>query len=326
MTTVRAAVMHRTGGPEVIEWQDVNLPTPAPGEVRVRTTAVGLNFIDTYHRSGLYPGPLPAGLGMEAAGVVEGIGAGVEGLATGDRVATFGPVRGAYATARNLPAGSLFKLPADIDDETAAAALLKGCTAEFLAERAGKVQPGWTVLVHAAAGGVGLILTQWLTAIGATVIGTVGDAAKAKLATEAGAAHVIEYGHEDVAKRVRDLTGGRGVPVVFDGVGRATWEASLDATARRGLIVSYGNADGPVTGVNLGILAAKGSLFSTRPTLFDYYTGTDECAAGVERLWSMIRAGKVRMTIGQRYPLEQAAQAHADLEGRRTTGSTILTV
>lgn len=326
MTTARAAVIHRTGGPEVIEWHDVDLPAPGPGEVCVRHTAIGLNFIDTYHRSGLYPGPLPAGLGIEAAGVVESVGAGVEGLASGDHVATFGPVRGAYATARNLPAGSLFKLPPDISDETAAAALLKGCTAEFLAERAGKVQPGWTVLVHAAAGGVGLILTQWLTAIGATVIGTVGDSAKAKLAAAAGAAHVIEYRHEDIARRVRDLTGGMGVPVVFDGVGRATWEASLDATARRGLIVSYGNADGPVTGVNLSILATKGSLFCARPTLFDYYTGAAERDAGVERLWAMIRDGKVRMTIGQRYPLEQAAQAHADLEGRRTTGSTILTV
>ncbi len=322
----RAAVIHRTGGPEVIEWQDVTLPPPAAGEVRVRNTAVGLNFLDTYHRKGIYPIDLPSGLGMEAAGVVEAVGAGVTRLATGDRVATFGPVRGAYSTARNLPATALFKLPADIDDGTAAAALLKGCTAEFLAERAGKVQPGWTVLVHAAAGGVGLILTQWLTAMGATVIGTVGDEAKAKLATEAGAAHVIQYRHEDIAARVRELTGGKGVPVVFDGVGMATWEPSLASAARRGLIVSYGNADGPVTGVSMGILAAKGSLFVTRPTLFDYYAAPAEAEAGVERLWTMIRTGKVRITIGQRYPLEQVAQAHADLEARKTTGSTILTV
>ena len=322
----RAAIIRRTGGPEVIEWQDVTLPPPAAGEVRVRNTAVGLNFLDTYHRKGIYPIDLPSGLGMEAAGVVEAVGADVERLAEGDRVATFGPVRGAYATARNLPATALFKLPGDIDDETAAASLLKGCTAEFLAERAGKVQPGWAVLVHAAAGGVGLILTQWLTALGATVIGTVGDEAKAKLATEAGAAHVIQYRHEDIVARVRELTGGKGVPVVFDGVGMATWEPSLGSASRRGLIVSYGNADGPVTGVNMGILATKGSLFVTRPTLFDYYATPAEAEAGVQRLWGMIRDGKVRITIGQRYKLEQVAQAHADLEGRQTTGSTILTV
>lgn len=321
-----AAVIHRTGGPEVIEWEDTDLPPPGEGEVRMRNTAIGLNFIDTYFRTGVYPAPLPAALGLEAAGVVEAVGPGVTGLAEGDRVATFGPHRGAYSTARNVGAASLFSLPDDIDDETAAAALLKGCTAEFLAERAGRVQPGMTVLVHAAAGGVGLILTQWLTAIGATVIGTVGDADKGRLATEAGAAHVIEYRHEDVAKRVRDLTGGDGVPVVFDGIGMATWAASLDATARRGLIVSYGNADAPVTGVGLSVLAAKGSLFSTRPTLFDYYRTTAERSAGVERLWTMIREGKIKLTIGQRYPLQEAARAHADLEGRRTSGSTVLTV
>ena len=324
--TERTAVIRRTGGPEVIEWQDVELPPPGTGEVRMRNTAVGLNFIDTYHRTGLYPAPLPSPLGMEAAGVVEAVGAGVEGLGVGDRVATFGPAKGAYATARNVAAASLFKLPAGIDDETAAASLLKGCTAEFLAERAGKVQPGQTVLVHAAAGGVGLILTQWLTAIGATVIGTVGDAGKARLARDAGAAHTIEYRHEDVAKRVRELTGGAGVPVVFDGVGMATWEASLDSTARRGLIVSYGNADAPVSGINLAILATKGSLYNTRPTLFDYYATPAEREAGVARLWEMIGSGKVRATIGQRYPLAAVADAHADLEARRTTGSTILTV
>ncbi len=324
--TERTAILHRTGGPEVIEWTDVTLPPPAAGEVRMRNTAVGLNFIDTYHRTGLYPGPLPSGLGLEAAGIVEALGADVTGLTAGDRVGTFGPARGAYATARNLSAASLLKLPDDIDDDTAAAVLLKGCTAEFLAERAGRVQPGMTVLVHAAAGGVGLILTQWLAAIGATVIGTVGDAAKAALATSTGAAHVIEYRHEDVAERVRALTGGKGASVVFDGIGMVTWAASLDATARRGLIIGYGNADAPVAGVNLGILASKGSLFATRPTLFDYYATPEERAAGTERLWTMLRTGKVKVTIGQRYQLEDAAQAHADLEARRTTGSTILTV
>jgi len=322
----RVATVRATGGPEVIEWSDVELPPPGPGEVRMRNTAVGLNYIDTYFRKGIYPAPLPMALGVEAAGVVEAVGEGVTGFASGDRVATFGPARGAYATARNLPAAGLHKLPDDIDDETAAAALLKGCTTEFLAERAGRVEPGWPVLVHAAAGGVGQLLTQWLAAIGALVIGTVGDEAKAALAKAAGARHTILYRHEDVAARVRELTGGAGVRVAFDGVGMAMWEASLGSVGRRGLVVSYGNADAPVTGVGLGILAAKGSLFVTRPTLFDYYADPVEAAAGVDRLWTMIRTGKVRVAIGQRYKLEDVAQAHADLEGRKTSGSTILTI
>ena len=322
----RVAMVRAAGGPEVIEWQDIDLPAPGPGEVRMRNTAVGLNYIDTYFRRGIYPAPFPMGLGTEAAGVVEAVGEAVTGLAAGDRVATFGPARGAYSTARNVAADSLFKLPDDIDDETAAATMLKGCTTEYLAERCGRVEAGWTVLVHAAAGGVGLLLTQWLTALGAHVIGTVGDEAKAKLATEAGAQHIIQYRHEDVAARVREITGGKGVPVVFDGVGMAMWEASLASTARRGLIVSYGNSDAPVTGVGLGVLASKGSLYVTRPTLFDYYADPAERSAGIERLWSMLRSGKVKVTIGQRYGLEDVAQAHADLEGRKTTGSTILTV
>ena len=322
----RVATFSKTGGPEVIEWIDVDLPAPGPGEVRMRTTAVGLNYIDTYHRRGIYPVELPSGLGMEAAGVVEAVGEGVTGFAVGDRVATFGPVRGAYATARNLPAATLFKLPDDIDDETAAAALLKGCTTEFLVERCAKVEPGWPVLVHAAAGGVGLILVQWLKAIGAVVIGTVSTEEKAAEARAAGADHVILYTREDTAKRVRELTGGKGVRVTFDGVGMDTWEASLDSTGRRGLIVSYGNASAPVTGISLGVLATKGSLYNSRPTLFDYYAEPEERAAGVARLWEMIRTGKVRISIGQRYALEDAAQAHRDLEGRKTSGSTVLTV
>ena len=320
----RVARIERTGGPEVIEWVDVELPPPGPGEVRVRHTAVGLNFIDTYHRSGLYPGELPAGLGMEAAGAVEAIGEGVTDWRPGDRVGTFGPVRGAYATARNVPASSLLPVPNDIPDDVAAAALLKGCTAEFLAERCGHVEAGWTVLVHAAAGGVGQILVQRLKALGARVIGTVSTAEKAEEARAAGADEVILYTSEDTAARVRELTGGAGVRVTFDGVGAATWEASLGATARRGLIVSYGNASGPVTGVGLGVLAQKGSLFVTRPTLFDYYADPAERRAGVERLWALIRAGKVRIAIGQRYRLEEAAQAHRDLEARKTMGSSIL--
>ena len=320
----RVAQIEKTGDPDVIGWIDVELPPPGAGEVRVRNTAVGVNFLDTYHRSGLYPIDLPAALGLEAAGVVEAVGDGVTAWKPGDRVCTFGPVRGAYATERNIPASALLPIPDEIEDEIAAAALLKGCTAEFLAERCARVQAGQTVLVHAAAGGVGLILVQWLKAIGARVIGTVSTEGKADQARAAGADEIIRYDHEDVAARVRELTGGVGAPVVFDGVGKSTWEASLGAVARRGMIVSYGNASGPVTGVNLGVLSQKGSIFVTRPTLFDYYANPDEARAGVARLWEMIRSGKIAVTIGRRYPLEQVAQAHSDLEARATTGSSIL--
>jgi NADPH:quinone reductase len=321
-----AAQISVHGGPEVITWVEADLPPPGPGEVRMRSTAIGLNFIDTYHRRGIYPISLPSGLGMEAAGVVEAVGDGVHDFAIGQRVCTFGPLIGAYATARNIPAAMLFATPDDISDEVAAAALLKACTTEFLVERCAKVEAGWPVLVHAAAGGVGLLLVQWLKHIGASVIGTVSTEAKAAAARGAGADHVILYTQEAVAPRVRELTGGAGVRVTFDGVGMATWEASLDSTGRRGLIVNYGNADGPVSGINLGILAQKGSLYNTRPTLFDYYAGTEERAAGVARVWEMIRAGVLRVTIGQRYALRDAATAHLDLEGRRTTGSTVLVV
>ncbi|MFZ4747849.1 MAG: quinone oxidoreductase family protein [Sphingomonas sp.] len=321
----RVARFSQVGGPEVIEWVDVELPPPAPGEVRFQSTAVGLNYIDTYHRRGIYPVALPSGLGLEAAGVVEAVGEGVD-LSVGDRVATFGPALGAYATERNVAAASLFLIPDDIDDATAAAGLLKGCTTEFLVERCAKVQPGWDVLVHAAAGGVGLLLVQWLKHAGARVIGTVSTPDKAEAARAAGADEVILYTHEPVAPRVRALTCGDGVRVTFDGVGMATWEASLDSTGRRGLIVNYGNADGPVAGVNLGILAQKGSLFNTRPTLFDYYALPEERAAGSDHVWDMFRKGIIKVTIGQTYRLEEANQAHIDLEGRRTTGSTVLIV
>ncbi|MEP6784914.1 MAG: quinone oxidoreductase [Sphingomonadales bacterium] len=322
----RVARIETTGGPEVIDWIDVDLPAPGPGEVRVRSTAVGLNYIDTYHRRGIYPMALPSGLGVEAAGVVEALGEGVTALAVGDRVATFGPALGAYATERNVAAASQFKIPADIDDRIAAAALLKGCTTEFLIERCARVQPGWDVLVHAAAGGVGLLLVQWLKHIGARVIGTVSTSEKADAARAAGADEIILYSHEPVAPRVRALTGGTGVQVAFDGVGMATWEASLDSAARRGMIVSYGNADAPVTGIGLGILAQKGSLVVSRPTLFDYYVEAQERAAGAARVFDMIRSGVINVTIGQTYKLEEAARAHADLEARRTTGSTVLHV
>ncbi|MCE2728770.1 quinone oxidoreductase family protein [Sphingorhabdus sp.] len=320
----RAAQIQQTGGPDVIAWTDVELAAPGPGEVRMRNLAVGLNFIDTYHRGGLYPMALPSGLGMEAAGIIEAVGDGVTDWRVGDRVATFGPSIGAYATARNIAAHGLFLIPDDISDEIAAAGLLKGCTTEFLVERCAKVQPKWDILLHAAAGGVGLLLVQWLKHVGARVIGTVSTDEKAALARAAGADHVILYGKEDVAAQVRELTGGKGVEVTFDGVGRDTWETSLNATARRGLIVSYGNASGPVTGVNLGTLAQKGSLYVSRPTLFDYYYNAAERAAGAEYVFDMFRQGIIDITIGHRYALEDAAQAHRDLEGGKTVGSSIL--
>lgn len=322
----RAVRLTSTGGPEVIAWTDINLKEPGTGEVLVEHSAVGLNMIDTYHRSGLYPIPIPGGLGVEAAGRVVAVGDGVIGLQAGDRVATFGPELGAYATARIYPQDALFKLPESIADEIAAAAILKGFTVEFLVERCARVEAGWPVLVHAAAGGVGLMLVQWLKHIGAIVIGTVSTPAKAEAARAAGADHVIDYAQEDVAPRVRELTGGAGVRVAFDGVGKDTWEASLGSTARRGLIVSYGNASGPVSGVALGLLAQKGSLFVTRPTLYHYYAEPAERAAGSARVWDLIASGAVKVSIGQHYALGDVAQAHRDLEARRTTGSTVLTV
>ena len=322
----RAVVMERTGGPEVIAWVDVKLPDPAAGEVRMRNTAVGLNFIDIYHRSGVYPLKMPSGLGTEAVGVIEAVGEGVTGFAVGDRVGTFGPALGAYATARNVSAAALLPLPDDVDDTTAAALLLKGCTTEFLVERCAKVQAGQTVLVHAAAGGVGHLLVGWLKAIGATVIGTVGSAEKAAQATAAGADHVILHKSEDVAARVREITGGAGVPVVFDGIGMATWDISLASAAPRGLIVSYGNAGGRVTGVDIGSLATKGSLFVTRPTLFHYYVTPAERRDGTVRLFEMLREGAIVPEIGQTYPLEDVAEAHRALEAGETRGATVLTV
>ena len=320
----RVAVIEKAGGPEVIGWATRELPPPGPGEARVRHTAVGLNFIDTYHRSGLYPVALPSGLGSEAAGVVEAVGEGVTALAPGDRVATYGPGLGAYASARNVPAEILSKLPDAISDEVAAAVMLKGCTAEYLVERAAKVQPGMTVLVHAAAGGTGQLLVQWLKHLGATVIGTAGSPEKAARAKALGADHVIEYKREDIAQRVRDITGVAGVPVVLDGVGGSTWEASLKSAARRGLIVSFGNAGGPVEGVNLGVLSRHGSLFVTRPTLYDYYASPEERAAGVARVFELVASGVLSVEIGQRFKLEDAAAAHRAIEAGETIGATLL--
>ncbi|HSX53904.1 MAG TPA: quinone oxidoreductase [Sphingomonas sp.] len=320
----RIAIIEATGGPEVIGWTTRDLPPPGPGEVRVRHTAVGLNFIDTYHRSGLYPVPLPGGLGSEAAGVVEAVGEGVTALTPGDRVATYGPGLGAYASERNVPAEILSKLPDTISDEVAAAVMLKGCTTEYLVERAAKVQAGMTVLVHAAAGGTGQLLVQWLKHLGATVIGTVGSPDKAARARALGADHVIEYRTEKIAERVREITGGAGVPVVFDGVGGSTWDESLKSAARRGLIVSFGNAGGPVEGVNLGVLSRHGSLFVTRPTLYDYYATPAERAAGVARVFELVASGVLSVEIGQRFRLEDAADAHRAIEAGETMGATLL--
>ena len=323
MTCLRAEI-RQLGGPEVIEWVEGDIPNPGPGEVLIQHSAIGLNFIDTYHRGGLYPIDLPSGLGLEAAGTITALGEGVAGYAEGDRVAYMGPGLGAYATHRVMPADALFKLPDDVSDDVAAAAILKAATTEGLVERCADVNAGDIVLVHAAAGGVGLIMVQWLKALGVNVIGTVSSDAKEVLAREAGSDHVIRYDREVIAPLVRDITGGKGVPVVFDGVGKATFEASLDSMSPRGLLVSFGNASGAVEGVNLGILAQKGSLFVTRPTLMHYYMTPEDRSAGIARVWDMLSTGKVKITIGQTYALKDAAQAHIDLEARRTTGSTIL--
>ncbi|QUL36954.1 quinone oxidoreductase [Erythrobacter sp. JK5] len=323
MTLTRAQIAQH-GGPEVIDWVEDGIPAPGPGEVLIEHSAIGLNFIDTYHRTGLYPVELPSGLGLEAAGTIAALGEDVHDYAVGDRVAYMGPGLGAYATHRVMPASAMFRLPDAITNEIAAAAILKAATVEGLVDRCADVQPGDTVLVHAAAGGVGLIMVQWLKAIGAQVIGTVSTEAKEQHAREAGCDHVIRYTETEIAPQVREITGGAGVPVVFDGVGKDTFLASLDSLAPRGLLVSYGNASGPVENVNLGILAQKGSLFVTRPTLFHYYATPEERGAGMARVWDMIGSGKVRIEIGQTYALTDAAQAHRDLAARKTTGSTIL--
>lgn len=313
----------KTGGPEVFEFVGTALPEPGPGEVRLRATAIGLNYIDTYHRTGLYPIDLPAVLGQEGAGVVQALGEGVTDFAVGDRVGSF-TARGAYATHRTVAADQLVRLPDDVSDEDAAALMLKGATAAMLVEDCGRVEAGQTVLVYAAAGGVGLLLTGWLKAIGATVSAVVGSEAKASRARGAGADHVILHRDEDIAARVREITGGAGVPVIFDSVGKATWQASLDSASPRGLIVSFGNASGPVEGINLGVLSAKGSLFVTRPTLFHYATTPEARQRYADKVFAMLRSGAIRAEIGQRFPLEAVAEAHEELEAGTTIGSTVL--
>lgn len=316
--------LHETGGPEVLRWESVIVPAPAAGEVTVRQRAIGLNFIDTYHRTGLYPLPLPSGIGLEAAGVVEAVGDGVSEVQVGDHVAYAGGPVGAYAELRNLPAHRLLVLPPTIDFNTAAAMMLQGLTAAYLLRKTYCVQAGDAVLIHAAAGGVGLIASQWAKALGATVIGTVGSEAKAMLAKAHGCDHVINYSQENFAERVRDITGGEGVAVVYDGVGKDTFSGSLDSLRPMGTMVSYGNASGPVPAVDLIQLSQKGSLFMTRPTLMHYTAHREDLLARGAELFAMVASGQVRIEVHQTYALHEAAQAHRDLEARKTTGSTVL--
>ena len=322
----RAIRFTRTGGPEVLELEQISLPELKTGQAKVRHHAVGVNFIDTYHRSGLYPVPLPSGLGSEAAGVVEEVGPGVTQVRVGERVAyaTSGEPA-AYAEARVIAADRLVPLPDDIDDETAAACLLKGMTAEFLIHRTFPVVAGQTVLFHAAAGGVGSIACQWLSALGARVIGTVGTAAKVALARKNGCHEVIELDREHFPERVRELTSGHGVPVVFDSIGKSTFLDSLDCLEARGMLVSFGNASGKPEPLDIALLAKKGSLYVTRPTLFSYVATREALLASANSLFQAIRDG-LRIEIGQRFPLEEAAAAHRALESRSTTGSTLLTL
>jgi len=320
----KAIRLTRTGGPEVLEYVDVEVGEPGPGEARVRQHAIGLNFIDVYFRTGLYPMPLPSGLGQEGAGVVEAVGEGVTHVRPGDRVAYAGRPNGAYSEVRTMPADILVKLPDAIDFETAAAMMLQGLTVQYLFNSTYKLQPGQTILFHAAAGGVGLIACQWARALGVNLIGTVGSKEKGELALAHGAAHVINYNDEDIVARVLEITGGKKVPVVYDSVGKDTFIRSLDCLQPRGLMVSFGNSSGAVPPFSLNELASRGSLYITRPSLGAYAATRPELEAMAADLFGMVANGKVRIGINQRFPLAEAAQAHIALEARRTTGSTIL--
>lgn len=320
----KAIRIHQTGGPEVLKWEDVEVPAPKQGEARIRHTAIGLNYIDTYHRSGLYPLPLPTVIGGEGAGVVEAVGPGVTDIKVGDRVAYGNAPIGSYAEARIIPAGRLVKIPEGITDQQAASMMLKGLTTQYLIRTIYRVQKGDTILVHAAAGGVGQILSQWAKHLGATVIGTVGSKDKAEIAKKHGVDHVILYRETKFPEEVKRLTNGVGVPVVYDGVGKDTFMDSLDSLRPRGLMVSFGNASGAVPPVNLGILAQKGSLFVTRPTLATYVAKREELVANANELFDVVKKGAVKIEVNQTYPLKDAAQAHRDLESRKTTGSTVL--
>jgi NADPH2:quinone reductase len=320
----KAIRFHKTGGPEVLAWDDVEVGDPGPGQLRIRNKAIGVNYVDTYQRSGMYPLPLPSGCGSEAAGVVEAVGAGITDFREGDRVAYATAPVGAYSEVRLYPAERAVKLPEGISFETAAAMMLKGMTVQYLIKRTFKVQPGMTVLWHAAAGGVGLIGSQWLKALGVKVIGTAGSDAKAALARDHGCDHTIVYTRENFVERVKEITGGKGVPVVYDSVGKTTFLGSLDCLQPLGMMVNFGSASGAPEPLNLGLLQQKGSLFVTRPTLNTYAAKREDLVASATDLFDVVKSGKVKIEIAQRYPLKDAAQAHRDLEARKTTGSTIL--
>ncbi len=323
---VKAIRIDRPGPPSAMALRTVTVGEPGPGEALIRHTAIGLNYIDTYHRSGLYDLPMPSGIGSEAAGVIEAVGAGVEHVQPGDRAAYAGGSPGSYSEARIMPADRLVKLPDGIGDKQAAAMMLKGMTVEYLLNRTFKVSPGQTILFHAAAGGVGLIAGQWAKALGATVIGTAGGPEKCALAARYGYDHVIDYKQGGIAQQVRERTGGAGVPVVYDSVGKSTWDESIDSLAPRGLLVSFGNASGPADPFAPGILAAKGSLYLTRPSLVHYTMTQQEVQKSADALFDMVASGKVVIEVNQAYALGDAARAHEDLEGRKTTGSTVLLV
>lgn len=318
----KAIRIEQTGGPEVMKLVDVDLPAPGPQEVQVRHHAIGLNYIDVYFRTGLYPMPLPAGIGLEGAGVISAVGSEINHLRPGDRVAYAGRPPGSYSQARNMPTNALVKLPNTIDFDTGAAMMLKGLTAEYLLHRSYPVREGQTILLHAAAGGVGLILSQWAKALGVTVIGTVGSEEKAKLARAHGCDHVILYRKENVVERVREITGGEMLPVVYDSVGKDTFQTSLDCLQPFGTMVSFGNASGAVPPVPL--TALRGSLFLTRPSLMSHTEKRATLEEMAARLFKIVGSGKVKIRIDQRYPLSEAVQAHIDLESRKTTGSTLL--
>ncbi len=320
----KAIRFSRTGGPEVLELVDVDVGAPGPGEATVRHEAIGVNFIDIYFRTGLYPQPLPSGLGQEGAGTVEAVGEGVTHVKVGDRVAYAARPNGAYAQARNVPASILVVLPDNIGFETAAAAMLQGMTVQYLLHRTAHLKPGDTVLWHAAAGGVGLIACQWAKVLGVNLIGTVSSEEKAALAIEHGAAHVINYKRENFAGKVRELTNGEGVSVVYDSIGKDTFTGSLDCLKPLGLMVSFGNASGPVPAFAPSELQSRGSLFLTRPTLVHYVARREDLEATARSLFGVIASGEVKVAINQRYRLQDAGQAHTDLESRKTTGSSIL--
>jgi len=319
----KAIRFHQPGGPEVLVWEDIKVGDPGPGEVRVRHSAVGVNYIDIYHRTGLYKLTLPSGIGMEGAGVVEAVGPGVTELKTGDRVGYASPI-GSYSEVRLAPADRLVRLPDAIAFETAAGMMLKGMTVQYLIKRTFKVQPGMTVLFHAAAGGVGLIACQWMKSLGVTVIGTVGTDAKAALANAHGCDYPIVYTRENFVERVRQITGGKGVPVVYDAVGKDVFAGSIDCLAMFGMYVNFGNASGPLPPVEPLLLSQKGSLFLTRPTLVHYTAKREDLVASANDLFEVVKSGKVKIEIGQRYALKDAAQAHRDLESRKSTGSLML--